>query len=857
MARRSSLSIPLVVLLVAGCKETVENEAPNAQASGPATVDAGDWVQLDGSDSSDPDGDALNMRWSFVRLPLGSEAVLNDPTVENPSFLADMAGDYEVRLVVDDGFLRSDPASVVITADAVNGRPTADAGLDRGVVTGNDVLLDGSNSSDPDDDTLTWDWRFVARPSGSNAAFDDATSATPTFTADLDGDYRIHLVVSDGDLDSTPDEVVINAAADNLAPIADAGVDQSVAVGNTVGLDGSGSYDPNGSALTYTWTFTERPLGSTSTITQDGTADASFLADVEGTFTVALVVDDGTVSSAPDSVQIQSFVENTPPVAIASVITTNPQRGETVQLDGSQSDPGDPGDLLSFTWTFVERPSGSQATLNDAHVARPSFVPDVANDPLDTEDVYTLRLQVWDGVFWSAPVEVSLQAGDGNLPPVADAGPDVDLGVVSVGDTVWLDGSNSHNGEGVHALDAYKWSFIAAPSGFFGGLNDDTIVNPSFVPTVDTVAEDVSYKIQLQVWDGEFWSPADVVEIEVGAGNQVPTAVIQGDGIICTADTSTGSYSCDVDERAPVITLDGSHSLDEDPELLLFEWAFTSKPPGSNAAFNDPTLAAPSFVPDAYVPGIDNTDDYIVRLRVWDGEFWSDSVAISINVTTDPNHRPTAGATFEEPVPDPDAVCGATNSDTVVGQAVQLLDTGTIDLDTDPLVYEWTIQELPTGSLATLNDPTVEEPSITPDVNTGTNEHYTIRLRVYDGALWSAPATVQFTAGCGNTAPVADAGDDRVDETGYTIPGPNNSVAAGTIVQLDGCDSYDPDDPEQILFYQWQFYALPEASDAVLNNAGVCNPSFEADEVGFYSLRLRVDDGDLASGWDYVTIEAQ
>ncbi|MBW2256453.1 MAG: PKD domain-containing protein, partial [Deltaproteobacteria bacterium] len=334
-----------------GCKETVENQAPNAVANGPATADAGDWVQLDGSGSSDPDGDALNMRWSFVQLPLGSGAVLNDPTVENPSFLADVAGDYEVRLVVDDGFLRSDPASVSLTADPVNGRPTADAGLDRGVVTGNDVLLDGADSSDPDDDTLTYSWSFVARPTGSNAAFDDATAAAPTFTADLDGDYRIHLVVSDAELDSPPDEVVVNAAADNLAPVADAGVDQSVAVGLTVDLDGSGSYDPNGSALTYTWTFTERPLGSTSTFTQDGTATATFLADVEGTFVVALVVDDGSVSSAPDALQIQAFIENTPPVADAGIDITNAERGEAVHLDGSQSSDTDIDDLLSFTWT--------------------------------------------------------------------------------------------------------------------------------------------------------------------------------------------------------------------------------------------------------------------------------------------------------------------------------------------------------------------------------------------------------------------------------------------------------------------------------------------------------------------------
>ncbi|MBW2256441.1 MAG: hypothetical protein JRI25_17855, partial [Deltaproteobacteria bacterium] len=503
------------------------------------------------------------------------------------------------------------------------------------------------------------------------------------------------------------------------------------------------------------------------------------------------------------------------------------------------------------TWTFVERPAGSQATLNDAHLVRPTFVPDIANDPGDAEDVYKLRLQVWDGVFWSTPDEMTVKAGDGNLPPSADAG---DNAGGTVGATVWLDGSGSLDGEGSTVLDAYKWSFVATPDGFFGGLNNDAIVNPSFAPTVDG-----AYKIQLEVWDGEFWSAPDEVEITVGAGNQVPEAEIKGDGVVCDADTSlvVPVHECEVDERAPVITLDGSASVDEDPDTLLFEWAFTSKPAGSNAAFNDPTLANPSFVPDLYDPNI--TEDYVIRLRVWDGEFWSDSVAISINVTTNPNHRPTAVASFVPADPTADDVCEDEDSDTVVGQVVHLSDSitagpATGDLDSDPLTYEWTLVEIPTGSLASLNDATVEDPSLTPDVNTGALEAYTVRLRVYDGSLWSKVTTdsiATFTAGCGNTAPVADAGDDRIDETNG---GSDNSVGLG-IVQLDGCDSSDADgDP---LSYTWQFYKLPEASDAVLNNTGVCNPSFDADEVGFYSLRLQVDDGDLASGWDYVTIEAQ
>jgi len=99
-----------------------------------------------------------------------------------------------------------------------NSAPIANAGDDQSVVLNGGCVainLDGTQSSDPDSDTLSYNWELESKPEGSNASISNPTSSNPTLMADIQGIYTIKLFVNDGQLNSTPDTVDINVTTNN------------------------------------------------------------------------------------------------------------------------------------------------------------------------------------------------------------------------------------------------------------------------------------------------------------------------------------------------------------------------------------------------------------------------------------------------------------------------------------------------------------------------------------------------------------------------------------------------------------------------------------------------------------------
>ena len=376
------------------------NTPPVANAGANQTVAVGATVVLDGSGSHDADGDPLTYFWTLLSAPRGSAAFIANFRSVSSTFVADQAGSYVVQLVVNDGQVDSVPATVTITT-AANTPPVANAGPNQTVGVGALVHLDGSQSTDVDGHPLIYKWSLISLPRGSVAQLSNPGAVAPTFTADQAGTYIAQLIVSDNNIDSTPSTVTITTNTSVQAPTANAGLNQTVALGTVVTLNGSGT-DPQGLPLTFSWSLITRPAGSIATLSATNIAKPTFVLDLPGSYVAQLIVNNGTLSSAPSTVTITTA--NTPPVANAGP-AQSVTVGTLVTLDGSGSFDAD-HNPLTYSWSFLNTPAGSATTLQGAHSVSPTFIADVAGP-------FVVQLIVNDGFVDSPPVTVTVTVGNG------------------------------------------------------------------------------------------------------------------------------------------------------------------------------------------------------------------------------------------------------------------------------------------------------------------------------------------------------------------------------------------------------------------------------------------------------------
>ncbi len=373
----------------------------------------------------------------------------------------------------------------------------------------------------------------------------------------------------------------------NNPPVADAGNDQNVMVGDLVALDGRNSYDPDGDLITYAWTILSAPSGSSAVLNNSASVMPTIVPDLVGDYILSLTVNDGKINSSPDDVVVIAAKPNVAPTANAgpdqSVIT-----GSRVTLDGRGSFDPD-GDPLIYNWQIVSLPAGSVASLDNSLSPTPGFTADV-----DGQYVFTLTVN--DGKLNSLPDDVIIISARPNAPPIAYAGDDQ---TVSRNTVINLDGTQSSDPDNDPLT--YNWSIVSRPDGSASDLDDPASPTPWIL--ADRIGD---YVFRLFVNDGKVYSDPDTVVVTVI--NDPPVANAGQDREIFLEET---------------VTLDGSGSSDPNGDSITYNWTIASAPSGSSASVNNLLSATPTFKPD--IPGV-----YIVQLIVNDGAVNSSPDTVSV-----------------------------------------------------------------------------------------------------------------------------------------------------------------------------------------------------------------------------------
>ncbi len=404
----------------------IVNARPVAVVAPPQYVGGG-LVHFDGRGSSDEDGAIARYRWNF-----GDGATGGGPT---PSHVYAAPGTYDAKLTVtdDSGTIRS--SASMTTRVVVNASPIADAGPDIVAAPGDEIVLRGDRSVDPDGEIVDFSWDLGAGVT--------ANGAVVTHRYDTPGTYLARLAVRD---DSGHEEAIDFDEARvvvNRRPQADAGPDVLAAAGKPVRLDAGRSFDLDGTITEFRWDFSdaEAPLAGR-------VVERRF--ETPGIYTAQLTVTDDSGTSngtARDEVTIRI---NHPPIAAAGTEVRTAER--TVAFDASASVDPD-GDPLIFRWDF-----GDGHTANGARVSH----------TYSAGGTYPVVLTVRDGSALANSLHRDALTVRVNQPPTAVAG---ESKRVCTGDVVVLDGGGSRDPEG--GVLRYIWDF--------GDGTSADIVNPTKV----------------------------------------------------------------------------------------------------------------------------------------------------------------------------------------------------------------------------------------------------------------------------------------------------------------------------------------------------------------------------------------
>jgi PKD repeat protein len=324
---------------------------------------------LDGSTSTDPDGNIAAYSWDF-----GDSTATGSGVSVNHTYAT--AGTYTVTLSVTDNSGATTTITHPVTVTAANVPPVAAFTSSVSNLTAN---FDGTGSSDSDGTIAGYSWNF-----GDQSA--SSTSATPTHVYATAGTYTVTLTVTDnsGATTSVSHPVVVSAA--NVAPTAAFSSSTSNLLAT---LDASGSSDPDGTISSYSWNFGDSSAAGSGKSTTHTYASA-------GTYSVTLTVTDN--SGASTSITQPVTVATSP----APTVYASDAFGRTVAGGLGSADVGGPWTIVGSASNYSVNNGGANLLNSKVSVNDYGYLAGVSSSSTEMKaTISTQQTPTGNGLFTS------------------------------------------------------------------------------------------------------------------------------------------------------------------------------------------------------------------------------------------------------------------------------------------------------------------------------------------------------------------------------------------------------------------------------------------------------------------------
>jgi PKD repeat protein len=557
------------------------NHPPTAAPGGPYTGSEGTAISFTGSASSDPDGDALTYAWSFGDGMTGTGIAPSHVYADN--------GSYTVSLTVTDSKgAASAPATT--TASVANVAPVVTLPANQTATAGSAYALsatfaDAGVNDSPWGYSINWG-DGTAPTTGSATSQSAAITASHTYAAG--GTDTVRVTVTDKDGGAGAAKTPVSVAAANRPPTASPGGPYTGNEGSAVTFNGSGSADPQGSALTYAWGFGD---GATGT----GVSPTHTYAD-NGSYTVTLTVTDALGLSSSATTTTATIANLVPVVTLPA--SQSAVAGSAFSLSATFSDAG----VNDAPWTYsINWGDGSAATTGSTPSQSSAIT---ASHTYAASGTDTVRVTVTDkdGGAGTAKTPVGVAAAP-SPPTAAPGGPYAG----NEGSAVAFNGSGSTDPQG-SAL-TYGWSF--------GDGTTATGVSPTHA-----YADNGSYTVTLTVTDA----------LSLSSSPATTTATIANVAPTVSAPASLAATA------GTAVTLSATFS---DPGVNDAPWTYSINWGDGSAATTGSTTSQTGGISASHTYAAGGTDTATVTVTDKDAGVGTAKTAIAVAAV---NHPPTAVA---------------------------------------------------------------------------------------------------------------------------------------------------------------------------------------------------------------------